>query len=205
MVYAIGNSPLDSQRESYVYMLKVMGTGRELIPLNQTVRKFFRCQQFNPSTDIPSMTARNVSTLKTDERPTSSVQTGELNSEISRPVISTANIVMSPTVGLPFCDIKSYDSVFNIGHLIHFMRCGQIYTYDPRMNGGIGGFLRDWTLFAYGRHWFGENIIKAKGRYDDEYLRFNGFSFQEINCITSAEDFNRTCYRSAQGWDRLTV
>ncbi|CAG2162882.1 unnamed protein product [Oppiella nova] len=77
--------------------------------------------------------------------------------------------------------------------------------YDPRMDGGQGGFLKDWTLFAYARHWLGDNVKAKYGSYDNEKLRFSAFSFQEINCITYAEDLHRTCYRSAIMWDRLTV
>ncbi|XP_054152956.1 uncharacterized protein LOC128951718 [Oppia nitens] len=114
-------------------------------------------------------------------------------------------IASNVTQGLPYCDIKSLDSVFSVGHLIYFIRCGEVWTFDDRIDGGQGAFLRDYSMLAYARHWFGENVAKTDGKYSDEKLLFNGFSFQGISCLTHADDFNKTCFRSTQAWDRLTI
>ena len=47
-------------------------------------------------------------------------------------------ISLQKSNGIEFCDVKTFDSIFNLGHLIYFLRCGEMWTHDPRLD-DVGG------------------------------------------------------------------
>ena len=112
---------------------------------------------------------------------------------------------MSGSDCIPFCDIQTVDNVFNIGHLIYITRCGEVWTYDPRMFQYEGGFTRDYSVYTLARRHFGGELVRRIGHYDNKLLRFATFSFQEVNCLNSNDNLERVCARSVFEWNGLSV
>lgn len=110
-----------------------------------------------------------------------------------------------------FCDLQAIDNVFNIGHLIYMTRCGEVWTYDPRMNpeddgqDPRGGFIRDYSWYSLARSFFGRNVFEQKGSYEDKWLNFTAFSFQEVNCKHESESIRKDCSGSVRAWNGLSV
>ncbi|CAG2114164.1 unnamed protein product [Medioppia subpectinata] len=109
----------------------------------------------------------------------------------------------APTDGKDFCQLKTLDNVYNIGQYIYLSRCGEVYTWDPRMDGGQGGLLRDYSIYALARKELGKEQ-KPNG-FDKDTFRFTAFSFQEVNCLESPETLDRICGRSVDKWNGVTV
>ena len=94
-----------------------------------------------------------------------------------------------------FCDVKTFDTVFNIGRLIYFLRCGEMWTYDPSLNGWAGGMMRDISPLVVARKW-------SKDARKD--INISYFSIQELNCISQVEDIDGRCKLSVRNWQHFT-
>ena len=120
--------------------------------------------------------------------------------------VSLFSILFCASICLDFCFVQTMDNVFNIGHLIYIQRCGEVWTYDPRIKNGRGGFFRDYMWFAFARRHFAQNIPRGLGVvYDDKLFHFTAFSFQELVCDDVYADIERDCRSSAKAWNGLTV
>ena len=106
-----------------------------------------------------------------------------------------------------FCDLKAIDNVFNVGHLVYMTRCGEVWTYDPRMYAekSRGGFIRDYSWFAFAKRFFAHNLFNEHKTYDNKLLHFAAFSFQEVNCDETFENLDKDCYGSVKAWNGLSV
>ena len=107
-----------------------------------------------------------------------------------------------------FCEVPTISSVFNIGKTIHFLRCGQVWTYNPSLftNSGRGGFSRDYTWFHFAKQHLGRAIALSRNEnYTDDHLVYTGFSIQGLECKDWNNDLERDCDRSAQGWNTLSM
>ena len=66
--------------------------------------------------------------------------------------------------GPKFCDIKAFDSVYNVGDNIEFVRCGEVWTWDPNTKGQKGGFTRDYSWWHFAKQKLGPAIIRENGQ-----------------------------------------
>ena len=109
--------------------------------------------------------------------------------------------------GALFCDLPTISSVFNIGRTIHFLRCGQVWTYDPSLyaNNGRGGFTRDYTWFNFAREHLSRAIFNVYKEYQDDYLVYTGFSIQGLECVEWWRNLEADCVASTEGWNRLSM
>ncbi|CAG2114165.1 unnamed protein product [Medioppia subpectinata] len=111
--------------------------------------------------------------------------------------------------GVPFCDTKSMDNVYSVGHLVYMTRCGEVWTYDPRMDDGLSGFTKDYAFYTLARRYFGPNLHEWAGRQWDEQMkrefRFAVWSFQELDCTDSIETIDSVCAQAVEAWNGYTA
>lgn len=119
--------------------------------------------------------------------------------------LSLGLVVVSRSLATPFCDAKRFDSVFNLGHLIYFLRCGEMWTFDPRLDNGFGLMVKEHTPLLVGRHYFGAQVQKRFQVFDRKYVNFSGFSFQELSCDNHFEDAFKSCQTMVDNFQHLTV
>ena len=122
--------------------------------------------------------------------------------------LSVISILICASNCVDFCNVLSIDNVFNIGHLTYLVRCGEVWTYDPRMQKNRGGFIRDYAFFAYARNWFGQRLFEKYNlkEWDDKHLKdFAAFSFQEVYCKDWRIDIKRNCENRTNLWNGLTI
>ena len=118
---------------------------------------------------------------------------------------------------IDFCDLDSMDNVFNMGTFIYMTRCGEVWTFDPRMNRGKGGFFRDYSIYAFARNTLppvgGLPIVDSSGgsyritnlEWEAQHFRFFAISFADIECEDWWVDMERDCMYSAQTWNGISI
>lgn len=105
---------------------------------------------------------------------------------------------------LPFCETHTMDSVFNLGHLIYFLRCGEMWTLDPRLDNGYGIMTKDISPFVIASRYFGGQVQRRFQVFDKKFLNFSGFSIQELSCVHHTEDALKTCQTNIDRYQHLT-
>ena len=80
-----------------------------------------------------------------------------------------------------------------------------MWTFDPRLDNGYGLMIKDLSPFVIATRYFGADLHHRLGVFDRKYLNFSGFSFQELSCDDHFEDATKSCQKSVDSFQHLTV